>query len=369
MRFAYLLALASLSTLSLGAVVKRADCGGGRSASDAKCCVWYDVLDDLQADLFHPEPCGKAVHESLRLSFHDAIGYSESLLSEGKYGGGGADGSIIIHRDVELAFPLNKGLDSIVDRQLRIGLSHNIPYGDLVQFAAAVGITDCPGSPRLEFLAGRDKETQPSPEGMLPDAAASVDTLIERHADAGFSANDMVDLLIAHTIGGQEHINPSTPNTPFDTTQMVFDTQFFIETLLNGTSPPFGGVQPGEAVPPLNGAFRLASDHLIARDPRTACRWQLYANDQELMRQRFRAVMSKLAVLGHDRDGLVDCSEVIPEVREVKKKPFLPAGKTMDHIEASCPDTPFPTLTADPGPETAVHPEKLPGKNETKAAL
>ncbi|KAL0064114.1 fungal class II heme-containing peroxidase [Marasmius tenuissimus] len=78
--------------------------------------------------------------------------------------------------------------------------------------------------------------------------------------------------------------------------------------------------------------------------------------------------MSKMAVLGHNRDDLVDCSEVIPKVREVKKKPFLPAGKTMDNIQASCPDTPFPTLTADPGPETAVHPEFLPG-NETKATL
>ncbi|KAJ8095912.1 hypothetical protein PM082_015133 [Marasmius tenuissimus] len=368
MRLAYAFTLASLFGLSFGAILKRADCGRGRSASDAKCCVWYDVLDDLQSDLFRKEPCGKTVHESLRLSFHDAIGYSKRLLSEGKYGGGGADGSIIIHRNVELAFPLNKGLETIVERQLQIGLSHDISYGDLIQFAAAVGITDCPGAPRLEFLAGRDKETQPSPEGLLPDAAASVDVLIERHADAGFSASDMVDLLISHTIGGQEHVNPSTPNTPFDTTPTAFDTQFFIETLLNGTSPPFGGVQPGEAIPPLNGAFRLASDHLIARDSRTACLWQSYANDQELMRQRFRAVMSKMAILGHNRDDLVDCSEVIPEVREVKKKPFLPAGKTMDHIEASCPDTPFPTLTADPGRETAVHPEKLPG-NATKAAL
>ena len=105
------------------------------------------------------------------------------------------------------------------------------------------------------------------------------------------------------------------------------------------------------------------------------------------MRQRFRAVMSKLAVLGQNRDDLVDCSEVIPQVEDVKKKPFLPAGKTMENIEASCPDTPFPTLTADPGislplasefqevlieftgPETAVHPEKKPGQSETKATF
>ena len=37
MRFAYpLVLLASTLSLSFGAVVKRADCGGGRSASDAK---------------------------------------------------------------------------------------------------------------------------------------------------------------------------------------------------------------------------------------------------------------------------------------------------------------------------------------------
>ena len=98
--------------------------------------------------------------------------------------------------------------------------------------------------------------------------------------------------------------------------------------------------------------------------------------------------MSKLAVLGHNRDDLVKCSEVIPQVQEVKNKPFLPVGKTMDNMEGSYLDTPFPTLTADPGislplvsesqealieltgPETAVHAEKKPaGQSETKAAF
>ncbi|KAL0574215.1 hypothetical protein V5O48_007735 [Marasmius crinis-equi] len=386
MHIAYLIPFLSLLSGTFAGLIKRSDCGGGRTASDHKCCVWYDVLDDLQQDLFVREPCGKTVHESLRLAFHDAVGFSARLWDEGKFGGGGAetkDGSIIKYKDVELAFPGNKGLRTIVERQEIVGLAHDISFGDLIQFAAAVGITNCPGAPRLEFLAGRSKETQPSPEGLLPSAGSSVDVvspvtidirerllsvilqLLERHADVGFSAHELVDLLIAHTIGGQENVNPGTPNTPFDTTPQSFDTQFFIETLLNGTAPPNNGLHDGEAIPPLVGSFRLASDALLARDPRTACYWQSFATDQDRMRQRFRAVMSKLAVVGQKREDLVDCSEVIPDVQEVLKQPFLPAGKTMDNIEVACQESPFPTLTADPGRETAVHPEFLPVLNVT----
>ena len=39
--------------------------------------MFYSLLDDLQENLFDNE-CGEDVHESLRLTFHDAIGYSYS---------------------------------------------------------------------------------------------------------------------------------------------------------------------------------------------------------------------------------------------------------------------------------------------------
>ncbi|ESK91435.1 manganese peroxidase [Moniliophthora roreri MCA 2997] len=361
-----------------GPFSKRADCSKGRSAEHAECCVWYDVLDDLQSDIFVKEPCGETVHESLRLSFHDAIGYSPRLFAQGEFGGGGADGSIIQHADVEFRYSGNRGLEDIVERLTPLGPRYQVAYGDLIQFAAAVGITQCPGAPRLEFLAGRNKTSQASPD-LLPSPADPVDKIFDRLGDAGFSPDEVIDLLISHTIGGQEHVDESTPNTPFDTTPETFDSQFFVETLLKGTVQPPNGTQPGAALPPLRGAFRLASDAALARDPRTSCRWQSYITDQSTMQTRFRDAMSKLALLGQKRENLVDCSEIIPTPKTLTSKPFLPAGKSMKDIEPACSATPFPVLTAQSGRffpflradgvllmvcgiigrETAVHPETL----------
>ncbi|KAK7037298.1 hypothetical protein VNI00_011289 [Paramarasmius palmivorus] len=382
-----------------GPFAKRAECGHGRTAQHAQCCVWYDVLDDLQHNLFNEEPCGKNTHESLRLSFHDAVGFSPRLFAQGQFGGGGADGSIIAHQDIEMKYDGNKGLKEIVERQTPIGPRHDVAYGDLYAPASsiffsvehslplyislefnslqllvshtartytfiikAVNLTDTFGSksgaPRLEFLAGRNKTSQAAPD-LLPSPADSPDKLLDRLGDAGFSADELVDLLISHTIGGQEFVDPEVPHTPFDSTPETFDTQFFVETLLKGIHGKTNDTVPGEQPSPLKGEFRLASDSALARDPRTSCRWQSNINNQQLMQTRFRNVMAKLAVTGHNRDDLVDCSEIIPVPKSLSKKAFLPAGKSLNDIEAACSATPFPTLTAQPGPETSVHTEFL----------
>lgn len=65
------------------------------------------------------------VHESLRLTFHDAIGFSPTL------GGGGADGSIFYFDETETAFHANAGIDDIVDVQTPFINAHNITAGDL----------------------------------------------------------------------------------------------------------------------------------------------------------------------------------------------------------------------------------------------
>ena len=62
-------------------------CKHGNKASNAACCVWFDVLDDIQTNLyvanalqspmalnitcrFDGGECGEEVHESLRVSRH-----------------------------------------------------------------------------------------------------------------------------------------------------------------------------------------------------------------------------------------------------------------------------------------------------------
>ena len=69
------------------------------------------------------------------------------------------------------------------------------------------------------------------------------------------------------------------------------------------------------------GELRLQSDFLIARDPRTACFWQEQINQQERMSANFRAAMAKLAIIGHQCNNLIDCSEVIPKPVPASGKP------------------------------------------------
>ena len=69
---------------------------------------------------------------------------------------------------------------------------HNVSAGDMIQFAAALGVSNCPGAPRLQFFAGRPEPTAPAQDGAVPRPFDSVDTILERFADAGFSSAEVV---------------------------------------------------------------------------------------------------------------------------------------------------------------------------------
>jgi manganese peroxidase len=75
--------------------------------------------------------------------------------------------------------------------------------------------------------------------------------------------------------------------------------------------------------------------HPKSVDPRTACYWQRNIEDEEFMVSSFKTQMAKLAVLGQDTTKLIDCSEVIPVPKPRKRKAHLPAGTSLDDIEAS----------------------------------
>ena len=47
------------------------------------CCALVPVLEDIQANLFDDGQCSDGAFESLRLAFHDAIGYSYSMGTSG----------------------------------------------------------------------------------------------------------------------------------------------------------------------------------------------------------------------------------------------------------------------------------------------
>ncbi|KAI0000373.1 manganese peroxidase 3 [Russula vinacea] len=345
----------SLVYLVNAALVRRVTCPGGHAVSNKKCCDLFPVLEDIQKNLFDNGECGEDAHSALRIAFHDAIGYSKS-----KNAGGGADGSIFTFADQETAYPANGGIDDIVARQKPFIERHNLTAGDFIQFAAAVGVSNCPGAPRLEFLLGRPKATRPAEDLTVPEPFHNVATILDRFEDAGFGPSDVVALLTSHTIAAADNVDTTVPGAPFDSTPGVFDNQFFVETLLRGGSYPGTGQNKGEVPAPdaLRGEMRLESDHYLARHPRTACYWQKNIESEDYMMSTFKTQMAKLAVLGQNTKEMVDCSDVIPMPKPRVGKAHLPAGTSLQDIEASCDETPFPTLTADPGNATPVKPVK-----------
>ena len=98
-----------------------------------------------------------------------------------------------------------------------------------IQFAGAVGLSNCPGSPRLPFYSGRPDPVAPAPPGLTPSPTDDADTILARMADAGFTAQDTVALLAAHSVARQKTIDPSVPDVPFDSTPGKFDTKFYAE--------------------------------------------------------------------------------------------------------------------------------------------
>ncbi|KAI0633657.1 peroxidase [Trametes polyzona] len=341
-----------------GAVTRRVACPDGKNtATNAACCQLFAIRDDLQKNLFDNGECGEDVHESLRLTFHDAIGFSISAERRGEFGGGGADGSISIFESIETNFHASIGVDEIVNEQAPIVARHNITAGDFIQFAGAVGVSNCPGAPRLDFLFGRPAATRPAPDKTIPEPFDTVDTILARFKDAAnFSPEEVVALLASHTIAAADEVDPTIPGTPFDSTPGFFDTQFFIETQLRGTGFPGTAGNQGEVLSPLAGEMRLQSDSELARDSRTACEWQSMVNNQAKMMATFKAAMLKLSVIGQDVRRMVDCSEVIPIPPPPQSTAHFPAGLTNADVEQACKDTPFPTLPTDPGPKTSVPP-------------
>ena len=207
------------STLFLAALTRRVACPDGvHTATNEACCPLFDIVDILQSDFFDGGECGEETHESLRLTFHDAIGFSPSLIAQGLPGGGGADGSMMIFDEIETNFHANGGIDDIVDAQKAFIAANNITLtpGDLcvlllifftplstltfhqtysIQLAGAVGFSNCKGAPRLEFLLGRTVATAPAPDGLVPEPFDTITSILDRFGDAGFSPEEVVALL------------------------------------------------------------------------------------------------------------------------------------------------------------------------------
>lgn len=71
----------------------------------------------------------------------------------------------------------------------------------------------------------------------------------------------------------------------------------------------------------------------LATDPRTACKWQGYVNDQQGMQSAFQAAMLKMSLLGQDQSALTDCSDVIQDAPSLPQPAaYFPSNFTMADV-------------------------------------
>lgn len=110
----------------------------------------------------------------------------------------------------------NGGIDDIVAGQFPVFQTTNLTAGDFVHLAAAVGTANCPGAPQLEFFFGRPPPKAPAPDLTVPEPTDSVTAILERFADAGFNADEVVALLSSHTVAAADVVDVTIPGTPFD---------------------------------------------------------------------------------------------------------------------------------------------------------
>ncbi|KAJ6523732.1 manganase peroxidase [Mycena capillaripes] len=346
--------LAVVATLSNAALTRRVVCPGGTTVSNAACCALVPVLEDIQTNMFEGEACGDAAHTALRVSFHDAIGFSKSNPSMGT----GADGSMFIFAETELAYDANLGIADAFNLEAPFIAKHNISVADFIQFAGALSLSQCPGIARPTFMFGRVDAKFPAPDGTVPEPFQSVSTILARFADAGFTPAEVVALLASHSIAGADDVDETVSGVPFDSTPSVFDTQFFVETQLVGTLFPGTAGNQGEVESPIAGVMRLESDFALARDSRTACLWQANVNNQAHMASTFQQAFAKMQVIGQDVSKMVDCSELIPvppKLSASAASAFFPPGMFNADVQQACANTPFPLLRTVAGrPETVA---------------
>ncbi|KAJ7775807.1 heme peroxidase [Mycena olivaceomarginata] len=236
---------------------------------------------------------GDDAHDALRLSFHDAIGFSRDGSK-----GDGADGSLIKYSYTELRYGAKRArafhsADTILKRVGDAGLTPN----DLVELLASHSI-----GVRLESsLLYRNLR-------------------VDRHRHIDFDTTDGLRSTSECKNGLTQFVAPSISISP-NTYAQPSNLRGFIRLCspLASTpkvAAPRKGIDPlkGEVMSPDAQEFRLQSDYTLARANAGIPAPLSTGASQPFMANRFAAAMDKMALLGQNAKILYDCSEVNPAV-------------------------------------------------------
>ncbi|KAK3616402.1 hypothetical protein LTR56_025977 [Elasticomyces elasticus] len=116
--------------------------------------------------------------------------------------------------------------------------------------------------PRIRTFVGRRDNSELAPDGLLPDAKALADSLINHFEDKTISAHELAALNGAHTNSRQFNFDGPTSGASQDSTPGVRDVLFYNQTVQNNVT---------------KGVFRLPSDVALAAHPSMSAEWQNYS--------------------------------------------------------------------------------------------
>jgi hypothetical protein len=187
---------------------------------ETKSCpsVWSDIASELQSDF---AGCGRDAHSAIRAPFHDCIN-------------NGCDGSLILSD--ECSRPENAGLSGICTKLADWATKYDVSSADIIQFAAATAISQCPLGPKVQALVGRKDSKKAADAGSVPSSRDSIDKILGAFSAKGFSAKDVVALMGTHSVAVQLNDDPAQAGKSLDSTPSVYDMTFYKETK-DGTAP------------------------------------------------------------------------------------------------------------------------------------
>ncbi|KAK4480164.1 hypothetical protein RD792_013226 [Penstemon davidsonii] len=158
-----------------------------------------------------------------------------------------------------------------------------VSWADLIAVAGAESVSIC-GGPKIPVQLGRIDATIPDPEGKLPEETLDAVAMKQCFQRKGFSAQELVALSGAHTLGSKGFGNP-----------IVFDNSYY-KILLE---------KPWSSSDGMSSMIGLPSDRALIQDDE-CMRWiTKYADDQNLFFEDFKNVYIKLVNTGAKWKGSV----------------------------------------------------------------
>ncbi|KAL0447322.1 UNVERIFIED_CONTAM: putative L-ascorbate peroxidase 6 [Sesamum latifolium] len=228
-----------------------------------------DEMSLLQEEIRKVLSKGKAAG-LLRLVFHDAGTFDKGDAT------GGMNGSIVYELDRPENMGLKKSVKILEKAKVQVDAIRPVSWADFIAVAGAEAVLVC-GGPKIPVQLGRVDAKVPDPEGKLPEESLDATAMKQCFQRKGFSAQELVALSGAHTLGSKGFGNPT-----------VFDNSYF-KILLEKPWSSSGG---------MSSMIGLPSDRALVEDDE-CIRWiSKYADDQNLFFEDFKNVYIKLVNTG-----------------------------------------------------------------------